>query len=42
MPLVQALQYEIIFWAKHGVDCLDSGEASQLEEEIKTIMGVAE
>jgi hypothetical protein len=39
MPLVHALQYEILFWAKNGVDCFPYGEAQAIEQEIESIMG---
>lgn len=39
MPLVEALQYEVIFYARLGVDCYPLESSRALEAEIDAILG---
>jgi hypothetical protein len=39
IPLVEALQYETIYYARHGVDCLALEGTQALESEIDAILG---
>ena len=39
MPLVEALQYELIYYARHGVDCYSQEGTHAVEAEIDAILG---
>lgn len=39
MSLVEALQYEVIYYARLGVDCVSVQGTHAIEEEIDAILG---
>ena len=39
MSLVEALQYEVLYYARHGVDCYAYTGTQALEAEIDAILG---